>query len=98
MINDLHKQLQAKSSEVDAGESRIRQLEHLVKDLEGVIEKRAQNVAELDEQLADEREEGLQRQNQIHHLDDLLRETKTAMSNQVIVWDGMRRIDLHIGE
>merc|ERR1712142_363554 len=81
-VNELHKKLQEKSAEVDTAESRIRQLEHLVKDLEGVVEKRAQNVAELDEQLADEREEGLQRQNQIHHLEDLLRETKAAVSNQ----------------
>ena len=83
VVNELHKKLQEKSAEVDTAESRIRQLEHLVKDLEGVVEKRAQNVAELDEQLADEREKGLQRQNQIHHLEDLLRETKAAVSNQV---------------
>ena len=68
---------------MDAAESKVRQLEFLVKDLEAAVEKRAQNVAEIDEQLADEREEAMQRQNQIHHLDDLLKETKTAMANQV---------------
>ena len=83
VVNDFHKQLQDKACEVDAAESKIRQLELLVKDLESVVEKRAQNVAELDEQLSDEREEGLQRQNQIHHLDDLLRESKTALAHQV---------------
>ena len=77
-------QLQDKASEVDAAESKIRQLEFLVKELEGIVEKRAQNVAELDEQLSDEREEGLQRQNHIHHLDDLLRESKTVIANQVV--------------